>query len=616
MLDNDEKIRLKRQIAIYSPIPTRLSITHDDRHYSTIDHHTAIITLGEQAPYRYIQQLHTEGYHLFLEGLNFHEIAQITYTDYSLMSQVIQAATATQTTANLKAKAYVNKDITQSEMQDVLAQYIYATNLPLLLKTIEDGAIENSMGIEHPESWNALMYARMNIVKAFMQEEHNSKDQKFLMDKIMKELMAICTYGYRYSLKNSIIYLPHYLKDQFENIRKLAIIGRLQSQTTFQRLDIAKKILTLCQPIMNKTVKELMDMINKNPQASSLPNNLFSQNSEIAMSFGNGQQENQPQKTKSKYQIDISDNEFQHIENIEDQNEKTNQHQVLQEILKKEKEALQRKDKNLKRELSDSQLLDTQVTYKKLDYFQPSKYGQVALRTKHQSILRSNKLARMLKRERMYASKSTTKHKKDYGRKLDQTNLYRATLDGRVFMEHKEGQKKDLCVYILVDNSESMSGDKIINTMKGCYELARVLQTLSIPFCIATHKSLGTTVQMTEIVSFQECKKRQVLERIFTMHVSGGTHEEIALEYVLKQLSLHKRQKKGFVFVLSDGDTHGVNRIHELTYIYKKEKDIDVIGIGIQTAPFITETYPHSLFIKDINTLPDMLIKKLREIAL
>ena len=38
-------------------------------------------------------------------------------------------------------------------------------------------------------------------------------------------------------------------------------------------------------------------------------------------------------------------------------------------------------------------------------------------------------------------------------------------------------------------------------------------------------------------------------------------------------------------------------------------------GIGIQTAPLITKTYPNSLFIEDIQTLPDMLINKLKEIA-
>ncbi len=53
----------------------------------------------------------------------------------------------------------------------------------------------------------------------------------------------------------------------------------------------------------------------------------------------------------------------------------------------------------------------------------------------------------------MYASKSQTKHKLEYGRQLDQQNLYRASLDGRVFKTHKQGKKKDLCVSICRNNA-------------------------------------------------------------------------------------------------------------------------------------------------------------------
>lgn len=618
MISQEEKIRLKRYAAIYSRIPTKVIIEEQSQnHYSQIEDNKATITLGENAPYQYVKNLHPEGYNLFMEGLHFHEIAQLLYTDYQVMSELYQLAYQSQKETNEYARAFHQKKISRQELKNKLTKYIRDTNLPLLLKTLEDGAIENSLGLEYPETWNALMFARMHMTRSFMEEKHNVKDQSYLMDKIMKEIMVICTYGYRFSLKNSIVYLPYYLTEQFDQIRKLAIIGRLQSQTTIERLQIAEKILNLCQPIIDKTINEMIDTIQKSNQFSNLPNSLFSQNSEIAISFGKPNQESSPQKTKSKYKIDISEEEFQHIEALEDQNEKFQQHQVLQEILKREKETLKNQEKSLKKEIKNSQYLEGQIILAPLQRTQPTQYGNIALRTKNASIVRSNKLARMLKREIMYASRSITKHKKEYGRKLDQQNLYRATIDGRVFYEYKEGKKKDMCVYILVDTSESMSGEKIINTMKGCYELARVLQTLNIPFCISSHKSIGgTTVQMTEVISFQECKKRQVLDRIFTMHVSGGTHEDIALEYVLKQLSDYKRQKKGVVFVLSDGDTHGVKRIHELTHLYKKEKDIDIIGIGIQTAPQITETYPNSLFIQDIDTLPDMLIKKLRDIAL
>lgn len=616
MLTQNEKRKLKRNTSIYAPISTQLIIDDSESHFSQLEQNKATITIGENAPYRYHHQFSQHGYELMMEGLHFHEIAQLIFTDFRVMSHIYHNAQESQRKANDYAKKFHQKQIKYIELKEALNQYIQDINLPLLLKAIEDGAIENSMGIDHPETWNALMFSRTTIIKSFIQEKHLIEDQTFLMDKIMKEIMAICTYGYRFSLQNSIVYLSYYLPESFETIRKLAIKGRLQSQTTLDRLEIAKKILKLCQPIIDENVKELIDTVRQTSHFSNLPPSLFSKESEMAVSFGNNQNSSsQPQNTKSKYHIDMSDEDFDRIESLENQNEKNLQQKLLQEISKREKKDEEEKNNQFKQEVEETTYLQNKIILTNIQPQQISHYGHIAMHTKNTSISRSNQLARKMKRERMYATKSTTKHKLDYGRKLDQRNLYHASVDGRVFMKHTEGVKKDLCVYILVDTSESMSGDKIINAMKGCYELARVMQTLNIPFSISSHKTIGTSVQITKIVSFQECKKRNILDRIYSMHVSGGTHEDIALEYVLKELSEYKRQRKGFVFVLSDGDTHGIQRIHQLTHLYKKERDIDVIGIGIQTIQII-ETYPNHIYIKDLDSLPDTLIQKLKEIAI
>lgn len=618
MLSQDEKRKLKKNAALYARMPVQLQIDTSNQHYSQIQNQKALIILGEQAPYRYLANFHPQGYAMFMEGLELHELASLLYTDFQVLSHVYQKATEALDMANQSAKAFLNKEIKYRDLKDILFHYVYQTNLPLVLKAIEEGAVENAMGIEYPETWNALMYARQAIILAFMKENHNHHDTSFLMDKIIREIMSICTYGYRFKLNDSIVYLPRYLHQHFTEIRKLAIKGRLQTHNTTERLEIAQMILQLCSPIMEETVKEIIDTIQNGSKISGISNSLFSQmSSEIAVQFQNNtSNDTQPQETPTKYKMNLSDEEFQRIESLENEAEKTNNHQILQDIHRREEKQRKQSEKRLQTQTYQS-TIEQSIVLSPLERTTPTQYGIIALRSQHESIVRSNKLARLFKRERMYASKSRTKHRLEYGRHLDQQNLYRATLDGRVFKEHKQGQKKDLCVYILVDTSESMSGEKIINTMKGCFELARVLQTLKIPFCISSHKALGQTkVQLTEIISFQDCQKRYMLDRIFAMHTSGGTHEDIALEYVLKKLAEYKRQRKGFVFVLSDGDTHGVEHIHELTHLYKKDKNIDVIGIGIQTAPLITKTYPNSLFIEDIQTLPDMLINKLKEIAI
>ena len=467
MLSQDEKRKLKKNAALYARMPVQLQIDTSNQHYSQIQNQKALIILGEQAPYRYLANFHPQGYAMFMEGLELHELASLLYTDFQVLSHVYQKATEALNMANQSAKAYLNKEIKYRDLKDVLFHYVYQTNLPLVLKAIEEGAVENAMGIEYPETWNALMYARQAIILAFMKENHNQHDTSFLMDKIIKEIMAICTYGYRFKLNDSIVYLPHYLHQHFTEIRKLAIKGRLQTHNTTERLEIAQMILQLCSPIMEETVKEIIDTIQNGSKISGISNSLFSQmSSEIAVQFQKStSNDTQPQETPTKYKMNLSDEEFQRIESLENEAEKTNNHQILQDIHRREEKQRKQSEKRLQTQTYQS-TIEQSIVLSPLERTTPTQYGIIALRSQHESIVRSNKLARLFKRERMYASKSRTKHRLEYGRHLDQQNLYRATLDGRVFKEHKQGQKKDLCVYILVDTSESMSGEKIINTIK------------------------------------------------------------------------------------------------------------------------------------------------------
>ena len=109
----------------------------------------------------------------------------------------------------------------------------------------------------------------------------------------------------RFQLNNSIIYLPHYLSQNFIQIRKLAIQGRLQTHHTKERLEIAKEILNLCQPIMDETVKEIFDTIQNGSKISGISQSLFSQmSSEIAIQFQKGESQNSPQQTPTKYQLE------------------------------------------------------------------------------------------------------------------------------------------------------------------------------------------------------------------------------------------------------------------------------------------------------------------------
>ncbi|MGN1345079.1 MAG: hypothetical protein ACI4U3_10890, partial [Traorella sp.] len=260
MMDND-LFKLKKQAIVYYQKAVDVEVTDDADFFCQKNEMKSLIHIGKKAPYRYVKHLHLEGYYLFLEGLNLHEIASLKYTDFSILKDCFDLAHDILLETNKKAKQFLNKEITAAILKQQIEQYVYALNLPLLLKAIEDGAIENSIGIEHPETWTALMFTRNHISQAFMNKNQDVHDTHFLMDKIIKEIMLICTYGYRYHLYSGITYLPYYLSENFDKIRQLAIQGRLQSQTTKERLIIAKEILNLCQPIIQKTVLEIFDTI-------------------------------------------------------------------------------------------------------------------------------------------------------------------------------------------------------------------------------------------------------------------------------------------------------------------------------------------------------------------
>lgn len=610
-MSNPDRGKLKKLTDLYAPYPIHLVIDDSNKHEIVKN----TLTLGTQAPYRYREQYHEEGYQLMMEGLLFHELARLRYCDFYHLNQLYQNAQTSLAQMNQAGRDFLAKNLSYKQLGLQTKEYVVKTNLPLIVHALEEGALDNAMGVAYPETWTALMYARQLITQHTI--GHLLKTT-FLMDQIIQEIMLIATYGYRHQLKGAISNLPLYLPDHFEEIRQLAIRGRLLASSTTKRIEIAQEILSLCSPILDETVKEILDTIRNGSKVAGVTNSLFDQmKSEIAISFGGGQNtQKKPQEAPTKYALDLSKEEISHLEAMEDQQEKNLSHEVFLEIHRREQKKEKESKKTFRKQTEEANLED-QIRIMPLARTTPTSDGQLAKTHLPESIARANRLARLFKREQMYASKNQTKHHLAYGRELDTPSLYRATLDGHVFKKHKEGQKKDLCVYILVDTSQSMSGQKMVSTMKGCYELARVMQTLKIPFAILAHKALGQSqVQLTRVIEFQESSKRYLLDRIFTMHTSGGTHEDIALQYVLKELAQYKRRRKGFVFVLSDGDTHGIKHIHELCAYYQKQHQIDVIGIGIQTAPLITKTYPNGLFIQDIQTLPEELMKILRKITI
>ena len=86
-----------------------------------------------------------------------------------------------------------------------------------------------------------------------------------------------------------------------------------------------------------KLSKKYFDTIQNGSKISGISQSLFSQmSSEIAIQFQKGESQNSPQQTPTKYQLNLSDEEFQRIESLENEAEKIQKHQILQDIHRRE----------------------------------------------------------------------------------------------------------------------------------------------------------------------------------------------------------------------------------------------------------------------------------------
>ena len=177
MLSSQIKQKLKKDTVLYAQMPVHLTIDESNHHFSQIKNQHAYITLGEKAPYRYLEHFHPQGYEMFMEGLLFHELASLRYCDFQILSQTYIQASKALDQVNSAAKDFLNKQISYRELKSIITNYVFQTNLPLVLKAIEEGAIENALGIEFPETWNSLMYARQSMTLQFINEKRNEKSR-------------------------------------------------------------------------------------------------------------------------------------------------------------------------------------------------------------------------------------------------------------------------------------------------------------------------------------------------------------------------------------------------------------------------------------------------------
>lgn len=227
-----------------------------------------------------------------------------------------------------------------------------------------------------------------------------------------------------------------------------------------------------------------------------------------------------------------------------------------------------------------------------------------------------NFLYQKMKKEIMHRERNHSV-KGRYEGKLNMNGLYRAKTDNRVFQRSREGSKKNVRFCILVDNSGSMSGDRLSKAITGCYMIAKCAQRLKIPYEVYGHES-SALVNVTKYISYHTCQNLKSLDTLFKMEAGGGTDDDTALIVPLQNLARNKKNSEECVMiVLSDGDTFHHENIIDTLETYKKLYNIQAIGIGIgRDAQNVKQIYENHILVNNPAELPEKMIQMFKKLVI
>jgi len=249
--------------------------------------------------------------------------------------------------------------------------------------------------------------------------------------------------------------------------------------------------------------------------------------------------------------------------------------------------------------------------------------------------------------ERAIAARSlaTRSHGHRSGR-LHAPNLSRlAVNDNRVFSRKQESTSKDVAVELVVDASGSMAGEKVHTACQAAYALAAVLERLSIKnevICFTTKDIGGAQKDMREqqskmgrgfsrmegiympiLKGYEERMTTDVKERFGWLPNTNILRSNVdgeSIEVAARRL-MARREEGKIMLVLSDGYPAAAGNSADLRrHLREKVRDIansgvKIIGIGIQSEA-VREFYPKSLVLNNVEQLPSVVIKELRQLLL
>ena len=196
------------------------------------------------------------------------------------------------------------------------------------------------------------------------------------------------------------------------------------------------------------------------------------------------------------------------------------------------------------------------------------------------------------------------------GTRLDVRAIPRG--DGKIFGRKRIADTADLAVGILLDESGSMSGDKIIQTRNMAIIMEDFCRKAGIPLAIIGH----TESRQTELFEYIAFDKRHDKTRLASIQARSCNRDGYALRYVA-ELMRDRPEEDKLLFIISDGQPNGSNGYcGETAYKDLREVKRDCARWGIslfagaidEDKDIIEEIYGDGyLNITNLGKLPDML---------
>ena len=204
--------------------------------------------------------------------------------------------------------------------------------------------------------------------------------------------------------------------------------------------------------------------------------------------------------------------------------------------------------------------------------------------------------------------------------KLNIKRCSSGTVSTRIFdRKRAPGNRADMAVGILVDNSGSMSGSKIQNAIQCCIVLTEALMKLDIPVYVMSFKAITGEVCHTHYVRWG-CRNDRY--RIAGMSAGGGNFDGYSVRYMTK-LMMERHEEHKLLFVISDGlpsvCVSGITPAQDAKNAVRDAKKVlDVCGIALGNTDVkeIHELYGDNFVsVQEASQLTGTMVRKLTSIV-